>query len=401
MGEHRDTDVVTASQSLAGRRIVLGISGGIAMVDSVRLLREFRRHGAEVVVIMTHSAQQILSPLAVEWASLGPMILDWESDMSQLEEIDGIIVCPATRHTIASHIHGLLDSPLQMALTAARGRAAPMMFIPSMHGSLSADHVTDDLVKELEKQGSSVLWGSDEEGRMKTPDTAQIVAEFSHLVNSRLPNRRDVAITLGATKSMIDDIRFIANTSSGRTGFAIAEFLYRMGHNVTIIRGLTSVDPLFPLPILVGETAPEMLDRCIELAKSDSPPDVWVHSAAVLDYVVEDKLQGKVKSGSETWSISLSPSEKHIEKLSPLVGGALRIGFKLESAVGDEQLTERAMESILKYDLDYCFANHLESRGAHHQRGVWIDSDGHQTDVSDLSHLTRVIADVVATTTND
>lgn len=116
MAERRDSDVDTRSVALEGRKVLVGITGGIAAVESVRLLRELRRHGADLTVMMTHSAQRVITPLAVEWASQTPVLTDWSPEMSQLDHFDGILVSPATRQTIAAHVHGILDTPLQMAL---------------------------------------------------------------------------------------------------------------------------------------------------------------------------------------------------------------------------------------------------------------------------------------------
>ena len=98
----RDTDVEIRGDSLKGKRILLGVSGGIAAVDTIRLSRELRRHGCEVVVIMTKSAQEIVTPRAVRWASQGEVITKWDGDLSALEGFDGILVCPATRNLLAS-----------------------------------------------------------------------------------------------------------------------------------------------------------------------------------------------------------------------------------------------------------------------------------------------------------
>ncbi|MBT7637850.1 MAG: hypothetical protein HN554_02980, partial [Euryarchaeota archaeon] len=101
----RDTDVNMLGDSLAGQTILLGVSGGIAAVDSIRLARELRRHGAVVRVAITHSAQRIITPLAVEWATQGEVITGWDGNMEILDEVDGVLVAPATRNTMASYVH--------------------------------------------------------------------------------------------------------------------------------------------------------------------------------------------------------------------------------------------------------------------------------------------------------
>ena len=140
----RDTDVAVTGTSLQGRRIVLGVTGGIAAVETVRLARELRREGAELTVIMTPSAQRIITPLAVRWASQAEVITDWDGDLTALNRADGVLVAPATRDVIASHLHGLQHGPLMMALSVARSRGTPLMMVPSMHVDLAEDPVTEE-----------------------------------------------------------------------------------------------------------------------------------------------------------------------------------------------------------------------------------------------------------------
>ncbi|MDP7042602.1 MAG: phosphopantothenoylcysteine decarboxylase [Candidatus Thalassarchaeaceae archaeon] len=392
MSNIKDVDVEFASNSLEGRKILVGISGGIAVVDSVRLLRELRRHGAEPVVIMTQTSQDIISPLAIEWASQSSVIIDWDADMTQLEEVDGVLVCPATRYTIASHIHGIMDTPLQMALSASRGREIPIMFVPSMHGSLSSDPITDDLCNELVDFGHHILWGATEEGRKKQPNVENIVAEFSHLLNSRLEDRSSVVVTLGATRSEIDSVRWVQNTSSGKTGWAVSEYLYRMGHDVKVVHGETTVSPPTFLTDNIYRSDPvEMLECLLTIAKSEIAPDSWIHCAAVLDYVTNEVSNEKVKSGNKNWSINLVPSKKHIEELTNYCEGATRIGFKLESNYDDAQLFASATEMLDKYQLDGVVANHLESLNDRVPRAFWVDKKGEVTPLQDNLALAMII----------
>ena len=112
----RDTDVEIRGDSLSDKKILLRRKGGIAAVDTVRLARELRRHGATVSVMMTHSAQKIITPLAVEWATQTNVITDWESDLSALDEVDGILISQQLRDLLASYLHGLQHGPILMAL---------------------------------------------------------------------------------------------------------------------------------------------------------------------------------------------------------------------------------------------------------------------------------------------
>ena len=395
MRDVRDVDVESRSEVLRGRRVLVGITGGIAAVESVRLLRELRRHGAELSVMMTHASQKVITPLAVEWAAQTPVLTDWSPTMAQLETYDGILVSPATRQTIAAHVHGIMDTPLQMALSSARGSRTPILFVPSMHGTLFDDPVTDDLCQTLEQQGHHVLWGPKEEGRHKQPDSVRIVAEFSHLVNASMADRKRVVVTLGANRSRIDAVRWVQNTSSGRTGWGIAEHLHRMGHTVVVVSGETSHVASFKLPIVIQLSNPdEMLDKLTELAQSTPAPDAWVHAAAVLDYVVTETTDRKVKSGSDEWSVQLSPSAKHLEQLNSVCIGP-RIGFKLESGVTDEELVDRARSLISANSLCGVVANHLEEIESSIRRAIWVPSDGEPRDIVDMYSLAEVVEQAI------
>ena len=372
----RDTDVETRGSSLSGKRILLGVSGGIAAVDTVRLARELRRHGAIVSVMMTHSAQKIITPLAVEWSTQTKVITDWESDLSALEEIDGILIAPATRDLMASYLHGLQHGPILMALSAARSRECPVMMIPSMHSDLANDPVTDELVEHVRKHNISVHWGKEEEGKRKTPPHEEIVARFSHLVNLLRPKRKQVVVTLGATQSPIDDIRFIQNTSSGATGFAIADDLFRNGHDVTCVAGVTSVEQPEWLPLVLKTPTPEeMLKELIAISNDEI--DAWIHTAAVLDYVVENSAEGKLASQQGTLNIELVESEKHIMVLKDMCDKSVRIGFKLESGIKQKDLIFRAVAQIEKAGMTAVVANRLEDlNDSNKPRGYLVDKQG-------------------------
>ena len=402
MSDTSDIGVDVASDTLDDKHILVAISGGIAVVDSVRLLRELRRHGAKITVVMTHSAQEIISPLAIEWASQSEVITDWDSDMAQLDLVDAVLVCPATRHTIGCHIHGILDTPMQMALTAARGRKLPMLFIPSMHNSLSEDIVTEDLCTELENFGHQVFWGEEQEGRRKQPDVVQIVGLLSHIINQNLSNRRRVALTLGATRSAIDSVRWVQNTSSGKTGFDIADYLYRMGHEVVILKGVVTTDsPLNHTDIRDCKDPESMLSQLLDISQSENPPDAWIFSAAVLDYTVVNPIIEKIKSGKENFSIELQKSEKHIGIISKSCKDDLKIGFKLESGCTQPELIDSAQNSLKNNGLDAVIANHLESVKEGPIRAFWVDAKGTIIDLDDNLSMAKVIENKLSEASND
>ena len=388
----RDTDVEVRGSSLSGRHILLGVTGGIAAVDTVRLARELRRHGAEVSVIMTPSAQEIITPMAVRWASQGEVITDWDGDLSGLSDFDAVLVTPATRNLIASFIHGLMNGPLLMALSAARGRGSPIMMVPSMHNDLANDPVTEDLVFQCAKQGIQVLWGAEEEGKRKTPNHEEIVARLGNLVNA---NGTSVVVTLGATRSAIDDVRYVQNTSSGKTGYLIADDLYRHGMDVTCVSGVTTVSKPDWLPLDIKCPVPDqMLEELKALAKDRI--DVWIHAAAVLDYIIPEPVEGKIASLQGDLNIQMKEGAKHISELKDLCEGATRIGFKLESGIKQKDLVHRAHAQIQSAGMTATIANRMEDYGKEGMpRGWLVDSHGAHFILEKESDMCNAIRSVI------
>ena len=369
----RDTDVEVRGSSLSGRHVLLGVTGGIAAVDTVRLARELRRHGAQVSVIMTPSAQEIITPMAVRWASQGEVITDWDGDLSALSGFDAVLVTPATRNLIASFIHGLMNGPLLMALSAARGRGCPIMMVPSMHNDLANDPVTEDLVIQCSRQGVHILWGAEEEGKRKTPNHEEVVARLGNQVNK---NETSVVVTLGATRSAIDDVRYVQNTSSGKTGYRIADDLYRHGMDVTCVSGVTTVSKPEWLPLDIKCPEPDsMLDELKALTKDNI--DVWIHAAAVLDYIIPEPVEGKIASLQGDLNVQLKEGAKHISELKEMCDGAVRIGFKLESGIKQKDLVHRAHAQIQTAGMTATIANRMEDYGKEGMpRGWLVDSHG-------------------------
>jgi len=386
----RDIDVDTRSTALAGKHIALGITGGIAATETVKLCRELRRHGADVTTIMTTAATKVITPLAVEWASQGSVITEWTAEMSQLRQFDALLIAPASRNFISRYVNGMMDHPLLMSCSAARSRSTPVVMVPSMHSDLFDDPVTQDLLKRLD--GESVILGPFEEGRYKQPNPVQIVAELCQVVNFN-QNSIHIAITLGANRAPIDSVRAIQNASSGETGWYIAEYLYRFGHQITVIAGKTSAYPSFNLPTVIRAGTPdEMLAACVDTAQSK--PSAWIHAAAVLDYYTKP-LPGKKKSGSDCWELNLQPGPKHIAELDQYVGTAKRIGFKLETGVTVDELHSRALEQISQYGVDATVANIMEEMHDFDTPRAYFVTGEAITELADMDAMCNSILDVL------
>ena len=392
-----DTGVSAIGNSLDGKRVILAVSGGIAATESVKLARELRRHGAEVYPMMTKSAEKVITPLALSWGSGISVVTDWESEMSQLGEFDGLILAPATRNTIAKFVHGIIDSPVMMAISAASGSEIPILFVPSMHNDLFHDKVTDDLIAKSVNQGVSIMVEDPQEGKRKQPNHVEIVAMFCNLVNRRIAGRKRVAITLGANAASIDSIRKIVNTSTGNTGWSIAEYLHRMGHDVVCVSGLTSRKPTFSLPdIRVAESPESMLEESILVAKTEKKPEYWIHAAAVLDYSPEP-ISGKFPSNSGDWEITLKPTLKHLKEIKKHTVDSKRIAFKLEVNGSEESLISKSVDLISENELLAVVANMLHDvHGKSQSRCRIVYSDGKVSEISDIDDLCAEIERIIS-----
>ena len=247
------------------------------------------------------------------------------------------------------------------------------MMVPSMHNDLAQDPVTEDLVIQCVKSGVKVLWGAEEEGKRKTPSHEEIVARLGNLVNK---NSTSVVITLGATRSAIDDVRYVQNTSSGRTGYLIADDLYRHGMDVTCVSGVTAVERPEWLSLDIKCPEPENMLKELKALSKDNI-DVWIHAAAVLDYVVPEPAEGKIASLQGDLDIQLKQGAKHISELRELCNGATRIGFKLESGIKQKDLVHRAIAQIENSGMTVTIANRMEDYGKEGKpRGWLVDSNG-------------------------
>ena len=185
-----------------------------------------------------------------------------------------------------------------------------------------------------------------------------------------------MVVTLGATRSSIDDVRYVQNTSSGRTGYKIADDLYRYGMDVTCVSGVTTCKKPEWLPLDINCPDPdEMLQELKALAKDRI--DVWIHAAAVLDYIIPEPVEGKIASLQGALDIQLTEGAKHIKELRSLCEGSTRIGFKLESGIKQQDLVHRAHAQIQTAGMTATIANRMEDYGKKGKpRGWLIDSHG-------------------------
>ena len=372
----RDSAVSVVGSSLSGRGIHLVVTGGIAAVETVRLARELRRHGATITVTMTDEAKKIITPLAVGWATGTRVNVGWSSDLPGLEVPDLVLVAPATRNTLSKISSGVMDDPAMMAVAAASGAGRPILLVPSMHDDLFDDPVTQDLLSTMREKGHHVLTSPSEEGRRKQPAPEVIVRRTCALVNGGRPGSSRVAVFYGGTSSNIDPVRVISNTSSGRTGFLVADHLERMGHDVTTVVG-TTTGPLDHRGISARSPA-DMVDAASTIL-ADGEPDVWVLAAAVLDFEPTDMSTEKISSKSTDLKVDLRPAPRLIDHIREISPGTKIISFKLETGISQDELLDRARSHIERTGSDAVIANLLRGLKGDGPRGFMVHGETTET----------------------
>lgn len=355
---------------LAGKKIVLGVSGSIAAYKAVFLLRLLVKAGAEVKVIMTPSATEFVAPLTFSALSHNPVFIEfskpdgsWNNHVEIANWADLIILAPASANTLGKIALGLCDNLLLATVFSA---SCPLFIAPAMDREMySSDSIRKNIAL-LAKQGriiipaeegelASGLYG---EGRMAEPEHIIRFIEETYLKTLPLYGKKAL-VTAGPTYEAIDPVRFIGNYSSGKMGFAIAEELAKKGASVTLIHGPVSVKASHPSIKSIGVTsADEMYEACI---KAFPGTDIIVMSAAVADYKPATKAKEKIKKTGNALQLELAQNRDILLELGKKkTSKQLLIGFALET--NDE--IKNASEKLKKKNLDAIILNSMRSKGA-------------------------------------
>lgn len=372
----------TKSRKLVGKKIVLAIPGSIAAVECVKLARELIRHGAEVHAVMSESAQKIIHPYAMEFATGNKVVTEITGFVEHVElagehgnKADLILVCPATANTISKIACGIDDTPVTTVVTTAFAHT-PIMIAPAMHSTMYEHPIIKENIEKLKKLGVEFIGPRFEEGKAKVASIEEIVYRVIKKLHKKDLAGKRVLVTAGATREYIDPIRFITNRSSGKMGVAIAEEAEFRGAEVTLIRTKGSV-PSFVENQIEVETVEEMLEA-IEKELSTKKYDVVILAAAVSDFTPKEKAESKIKSG-QPLVIELVPTPKIIQRVKELQPDVFLVGFKAEYGVSEEELIEQARKQIEKAKSDVVIANRGEIAFESEVNEVyWVTKDGYE-----------------------
>ena len=357
---------------LQGKKIILGISGGIAAYKSVYLLRLFIKAGAEVQVVITPSGKEFITPVTLSALSGKPVISEfftantgsWNSHVDLGLWADAMVIAPATASTIAKMANGVADN---MLITTYLSAKAPVFIAPAMDLDMYAHPSTQHNLTLLREYGNHIIEPALGElashlvgkGRMEEPERIlEIVDDF--FVHSEDLSGKHVIVTAGPTYEKIDPVRFIGNYSSGKMGYAIAENCASRGATVTLISGPVSIKAKHPsIKVINVESAVEMYNASVDIFPSC---DVAVMCAAVADYTVENQSIHKIKREHDDIPvIKLKKNPDIAAKLGSLKkDNQILVGFALET----DNEEANAAGKLRKKNLDFIVLNSLSDKGA-------------------------------------
>jgi phosphopantothenoylcysteine decarboxylase/phosphopantothenate--cysteine ligase len=353
---------------LCNKRILLGVTGGIAAYKAAELIREFRKAKAEVRVVMTTSAQEFITPLTLQALSGNPVhysMLDpaAEAGMGHIELArwaDVILVAPASADFIARLNQGMGNDLLTTLCLASD---APLAICPAMNQAMWRDETTQANIRRLKDLKSQKFHtfgpGSGEQacgdigmGRMLDPNL--ITAECAKLFTSESLSGLDVVITAGPTREAIDPVRFISNHSSGKMGYALAEAARNAGARVTIISGPVRLAAPDRIKVIQVESAEEMLAASLEQQQNC---DIFISAAAVADYRPEQVAEQKIKKAGEEMQIKLVKNPDIVATVAQLADKPFVVGFAAET----QNIETYARGKLVNKNLDLIIANDVSN----------------------------------------
>ena len=356
---------------LKGKKIVLGVTGGIAVYKAVDLVSRLRKQGCQVRVVMTEHAQQFVTPLTFKEISGNQVAVSmWSSNQEfNVEHIalanwaDAFVVAPATANIIAKMAYGLADDLLSTTLLAAQ---APIVVCPAMNTGMYENAATQENIAKLQGRGVTVMppavgklaCGTSGAGRL--PEPQEIVEFLSAFFAKREGDLcgLKVLVTAAGTREPIDPVRFVGNRSSGKMGYAVAQMAAERGAEVLLVSGPSALAIPANVKAIKVETTNEMLEACLEAYEA---ADIVIKAAAVADYRPRDVADQKIKKKTDdALTVVMDKNPDILKTLGAQKTHQVLVGFAAET----QNLLENARDKVVKKNLDMIVANDVTAAGA-------------------------------------
>ena len=354
---------------VAGKHIVLGVTGSIAAYKIASLASMLAKQKADVTVIMTKNATNFINPITFESLTGNKCLVDTfdrnfefqVEHVSLAKQTDVFLVAPASANVIAKAAHGIADDMLTTTLLAC---TCPKIFAPAMNTRMYQNPIVQDNMKTLEHYGMEVITpasgylacGDMGEGKMPEPETL-----YEYIVKALTPKDmagKKVLVTAGPTQEKIDPVRYISNHSTGKMGYAIARAAMMRGAEVTLVSGKVNLQPPMGIRVVPVVSAADMAKAVKESA---SEQDIIIKAAAVADYRPSVTADEKLKKKDEDLTIGLERTEDILAYLGAhRTEGQFLCGFSMET----ENMLENSRAKLDKKNIDMIVANNLKQEGA-------------------------------------
>ncbi len=368
------------------KTVVLGITSGIAAYKSLDLVKELRKERVDVFTIMTVKATKMISPAVFEKSSghkVSIELFEKEFDYKKVlrtrkvnhielaDKAGVMVIAPATANVIAKLAYGLADDFLT---TTALAISTPIIICPSMNVRMWNNPIVQENILKLRKRNFHIVepdtgmlaCGYEGVGRLANIKTIKNEVLIQLNYSTSLKGKR-VIVTAGGTREEIDNVRYIANRSSGKMGIAIAEECYLRSANVLLLRATNSVKPRYLIKEKLFTTAGELLSLVKEYAKDYQ---YFYHTAAVSDFSVENKSKGKLLS-TQSYTIILKPQIKILDQIKKLNPKIRLIAFKAEYMSNEKKLIKVSLDRLIKSRADAVIANDISRK----DRGFEVDQN--------------------------
>jgi phosphopantothenoylcysteine decarboxylase/phosphopantothenate--cysteine ligase len=379
----------------SGRKILLGVTGGIAAYKAAELARRFMKEGGEVRVILTRSGARFVGPVTFQALTGNPVSTDL-FDLGQEREIghieladwaDLFVIAPATANVIAKLAAGMADDLMTTVALAAR---APLLVAPAMNVHMFRHTAVQRNLKDLRAAGAHIVDPAEGEmacghvGEGRLADIEDLLDGASRALSHQDLSGAGVLVTAGPTAEPVDPVRILTNRSSGKMGYALARSAWRRGAEVTLVSG--PVDSTLRAPsgvaVIRVETAQEMCDAVQERFPKAS---VVVMAAAVADWAPKSASASKIKKGKGRLALDLEETPDILSQLGRAKGERVVVGFAAET----DRVVENARQKLAKKNLDLIVANDVTVEGAGFNvdtnRITILDRDGSEESLPLLS----------------
>lgn len=361
------------SSRLSKKRIVLGVTGSIAAVETIKLSRELIRHGAEVFPVMTPSATKIIHPDSLWFATGNKPIIELSGATEHVSfcgriknPADLLLISPCTANTISKISYGIDDTSVTTFATTAIGSGVPIMIVPAMHLSMYDHKIIQENIKKCKKVGIKFVDPAIERNKAKMADIAEIVDYAIRETGEQDLSKKKILVVGGPTAESIDDIRIITNRSSGKTAIKLVMNAFYRGADVELWYGMGKEQP----PEHIKTRYFESTNDISKLIATNNLKiyDIIILCAAISDYIPKKK-KGKIPSGKDKLTIELLKAPKIISILRKKAPKSKIIGFKVEE--NTSKLKEKAKNLLAKNNLDFVVANTISGFNKD-KNEIWI-----------------------------